>query len=278
MLRGLYTSASGMLAQWNDMNVISNNLANVDQTAFKKDTSIFKSFPEMILRRMNDDGVVKFPLGSYDKAPVVGKLGTGVEVNDVFTDFTAGLSLKSTSNKTHFALEGRGFFALETNEGEKYTRNGSFTIDNQGYLTTKEGFKVLGENGYIRLQNQNMTNDMNNIVVDEMGRVFTKDIYEPDAKYVDTLKIMNFYDERQLEKYGNSYFVETKYSGHPQELNPGDGRPKVIQGFLEGSNVNAIYEMVKMIEVQRTYEANQKALQTHDSLLGRAVNEVGKGI
>ncbi len=104
MVRGLYTGASGMLSQSIRMDVISNNLANVDKTGFKKDITVFKSFPEMLIRRQNDNGLVKFPLGSYDKMPVVGRLGTGVEVNEVFTDFQQG-SLKKTENPFDFAIE-----------------------------------------------------------------------------------------------------------------------------------------------------------------------------
>ena len=95
MIRGWYTAASGMRAQQRQLDVISHNLANVDTTSFKRDVAFQKSFPELLLRRMNDDGVLRHPFGSVDKAPIIGKLGLGVETNEVFTEFEQG-SLKQT--------------------------------------------------------------------------------------------------------------------------------------------------------------------------------------
>ena len=118
MLRGIYTGASGMVAQMHRMDVLSNNLANVDVTGYKRDTSISKAFPEMLIRRINDNGVYKFPFGSVEVAPVVGKLGTGVEYNELFTVFEQG-ALKETSNPFDLALDGDGFFAVETPNGER---------------------------------------------------------------------------------------------------------------------------------------------------------------
>ena len=103
MVRGFYTGASGMLSQWQNMNVVSNNLANISTTGFKKDEAVFKAFPEMLLRRLDDNGVVKVPNGSYDVAPLVGKLGTGVEVNEIHTRFDQG-SVRNTGNDFDLAL------------------------------------------------------------------------------------------------------------------------------------------------------------------------------
>ncbi len=147
MIRGFYTGAAGMLSQTTRMEVIANNLANVNKTGYNKDGTIFKRFIEMLLRRVNDSGVVKFPLGSYDKMPYVGKIGTGVEVNEVFTDHTQG-AVQQTENQFDLALEGKGFFVIETDNGLRYSRNGSFLIDKDNYLVTKDGFKVMGEKGY----------------------------------------------------------------------------------------------------------------------------------
>ena len=124
MLRGIYTGASGMIAQDARMDAIANNLANVDQTGYKKDLTLFKAFPDMLLRRINDDGLGITPAGSYDTMPIVGKLGTGVEVNEVYTQFDQG-SLQSTENNFDLALEGQGFFTVMTERGERYTRNGA---------------------------------------------------------------------------------------------------------------------------------------------------------
>ena len=109
MIRGIFTSASGMSVMKSRLDVIANNLANVDKTAFKKDITVMKAFPDIQVRRQMDDGLVVFPLGSYDKMPFVGKLGTGVELNESYTVYSQG-NLKETSNDFDFALDGKGFF------------------------------------------------------------------------------------------------------------------------------------------------------------------------
>ncbi len=280
MVRGLYTGASGMIAQMKRIDVLSNNLANVNTPSFKRDSTIIKAFPEMLMRRINDDGVRIVPIGSYDLMPVIGKIGTGVEVNEVYTRFAQG-SLKQTENDFDISLEGEGFFSVATPEGERYTRNGSFLIDRDGFLVTKDGYQVLGENGPIRLKK-------NNFIVDEDGNVFENAEYSEDPSrlvsmqenewnemvLLDRLKIVNFPKIRYVKKVGDSLYRETEYSGESFII--AEERPKVYQGFLETSNVNPVIEMVNLIEVHRNYEANQKMIQAHDSALGRVINEVGK--
>jgi flagellar basal-body rod protein FlgF len=280
MVRGLYTGASGMIAEMKRIDVLSNNLANVNTTSYKKDTTIAKSFPEMLMRRINDDGVRKLPIGSYDLMPVIGKMGTGVEINEVYTQYTQG-SFKQTENPFDLALEGKGFFCVETENGERYTRNGSFLIDRDGWLVTKNGYRVLGENGPVQLKK-------NNFMVDEDGNIFQNLEYAQDplrlvsmeenewndTVLTDRLKIVDFPKLRYVKKEGDSLYRETDYSGAAfvQEAE----RPKVRQGFLEQSNVNPVTEMVNLIEVHRSYEANQRMIQSQDAALGKAVNEVGR--
>ena len=277
MVRGLYTGASGMLSQSIRMDVISNNLANVDKTGFKKDITVFKSFPEMLIRRQNDNGLVKFPLGSYDKMPVVGRLGTGVEVNEVFTDFQQG-SLKKTENPFDFAIEGKGFFVVQTPRGLRYSRNGSFLIDKDNFLVTKDGYKVLGEKGFIKVQN-------NNFVVNEKGEIIvnsdlanrkvvsnTENGWE-NAQIIDKFKIVTFREPRELKKEGNSFYYETEFSGPPMQPRE---TVHIRQGFLETSNVNIVKEMVNMIEVQRAYEANSKSVTSHDTALNKLINDMAR--
>jgi flagellar basal-body rod protein FlgF len=276
MLRGIYTGASGMIVQQARLDVVSNNLANVDKTGFKKDLTIFKAFPDMLIRRLSDNGLGVTPAGSYDTMPYVGKLGTGVEVNEVYTDFDQG-SLQRTENNFDLALEGRGFLTVQTERGERYTRNGSFTINQDGILMNHNGYPVIGEKGIIRVQH-------NNFIVNEQGEILVNGALDPNSVVgmadndwsqpivLDRLKLVDFEKIRELKKEGDSLWKETEYSGPP--LPPGN--LKVIQGFLEKSNVNMIREMVDMIEVQRSYEANQKAVQTHDTELGRLINEVAR--
>jgi flagellar basal-body rod protein FlgG len=279
MIRGLYIGASGMTAEWNRLDAVSNNLANTDLTGYKRDTVTFKAFPELLIRRMDDDGVKKIPMGSVDVAPIVGRIGTGVETNEVYTEFTQG-AFKETGSDFDFALEGEGFFTVLTPNGERYTRNGTFLLGPESLLVTKEGFPVLGEKGPIKVKE-------NNFVVDQYGNVFINQRFsQNDTRLVsraenewdqteklDTLKIVRFQRTRYLQKQGSSLWKDTEESGTAQ-LAEANKRPKVHQGFLEASNVNPVTEMVRMIEVNRAYEANQKTIQTHDTLLGRLLNEV----
>lgn len=276
MLRGIYTSASGMMAEHMNVDVIANNLANVNTTGFKRDTLLLKSFPELMLSRMNDDGVTRIPIGSYDVGPLVGKLGTGVEVNRVITRFETDhadhiVPLIKTDNKYDIALHGQGFIAVDTPDGEQYTRDGGFVVDNEGFLVTKAGNKVMGEAGHIQIG----TND---IKIDDLGNVMIKRPNAIDWEMVDRIKIVNFQDIREIKKAGYNLFRATEHSGPAQimEVTGNSNRPKVVWQFLEGSNVNPVSEMVRLIEVQRTYEANSKVLQQHDTMLGRAVNDIAR--
>lgn len=267
MIRGLFTAASGMKAQEHRLDALANNLANVDLTGYKRDVSSHKAFPELLIRRFADDGVYRFPLGSVDTAPVVGKLGTGVEYNESFTIFEQG-SLQVTENAYDLALEKEGFFTIDTPDGPRYTRNGSFWLGKERILETKDGYPVMGDQGIIRI-------DKLHVTIDKLGRVWQQDSLDDDPELVDRIQVVGFRRPRFLQKQGNSFWTETDHSGVAAALE-GTDRPGVLQGFLEGSNVNPVTEMVNMIEVNRAYEANQKVVSTHDSLLGRLINQAAK--
>jgi flagellar basal-body rod protein FlgG len=266
--------------QWR-LDAVANNLANVDTDGFKRDVVSFKAFPEMLLRRQDDDGVYLHPFGSSDAAPIIGKLGTGVEVNELYTSFEQG-ALKETTSDFDLALDGRGFFAVATPWGERYTRNGSFILGMEGYLVTKEGYPVLGENGPIRVK-------ANNFQIDKDGGVWINAAYPDEPEVMvgresnlweepvlfDVLKIVEFELDRYLEKQGSSLYRESQTSGPAMIMLHGE-RPRVFQGFLEASNVDPVVEMVQMIEVNRAYEANQKVIQTEEAMLGTLINQVAK--
>lgn len=260
MIRGWYTGASGMNAQQYRLDTISNNLANVDTAGYKKDVTVTKSFSELLLRRTNFDGVYHNQFGSADAAPIIGKLGVGVETNENYTDFSEG-SLRLTNTSTDFALHGKGFFAIQTPQGERYTRNGNFMIGKEGILETKDGYPVLGENGLIYLEDDKFK-------VNEDGIIVTK-----NNEVVDRFKVVRFDNERYLKKEGNSFWYETEISG-PAHIAEGSERPQFIQNYMETSNVNVVNEMVRMIEVNRAYEANQKTIQSEDSMMNTLWNRV----
>lgn len=189
---------------------------------------------------------------------VLGHLSYGIHSSEVEINFEQG-QLHPTENTFDLALRGKGFFCVETPEGERYTRSGDFTKDGSGYLVTKEGYKVLGENGYIRI-------DSSSMIVNEKGEVYA------DAQLQDKLKLVDFDDYNILRKEGDGLVrIEESIEAEPV-ITAG----MVQQGFLESSNVDSIKEMVDMITMMRTYEANQKMIKIHDELIGKAVNEIAR--
>jgi flagellar basal-body rod protein FlgF len=288
MLRGIYTGANGMISQQVRMDVIANNLANADKTAFKRDTTIFKTFPEMLIHRYDEDGVGKMPLGSYDTAPVVGKLGLGTEINEIYTRFEQG-SVKKTDNTFDLMLNDKpgvekpSFFVVMTNRGERLTRSGSFVLDTKGYLVTPQGFPLMGEKGPIQVTRSNFLVKENgeimiNADVGNEPRTTTSTDHNRFSNPVtlDKLKIRTVENPRHLDKEGDSFYADTPESGEPMPFPNANYEPEILQGYLETSNVQVVTEMVEMIEVNRAYEANAKAMQTHDQLLGRLINEVAR--
>ena len=281
MIRGWYTGASGMRAQQWRLDAVANNLANVATDGYKRDVAAFKAFPELLIRRQNDDGVYRHPFGSADEAPIIGKMGTGVELNELYTCLEQG-ALKETSSDFDIALDGKGFFAISTPWGERYTRNGSFILGKEGMLLTKEGYQVMGENGPIRIS-------ANNFQIDKDGNIWINAAYEEGPEtmiareknnweepvLLDTLKLVEFDLDRYLEKHGSSLYRESETSGPAMVVADGN-RPMVFQGFIEASNVDPVMEMVQMIEVNRSYEANQKVIQTHDAMLGTLITQYAK--
>jgi flagellar basal-body rod protein FlgG len=281
VVKGIYTAASGMRAQQWRLDSVANNLANVNTDGYKRDQASFKANPEMLLRRTGDDGIFRNPFGSHDAAPIIGKLGTGVELNELYTVFSQG-AFKETGNDYDAALEGNGFFSVTTPYGERYTRNGSFQRGKEGYLETKEGYPVLGQNGPVMVQE-------NNFKIDKEGNIWINAEYadNPEAMIsrtdnewgevvlLNTLRIVGFERERYLKKQGSSFWTATEESGEPIPF-PAEERPLVHQGFVEAANVDPVVEMVQMIEVNRAYEANQRVIQSHDSLLGTLINQYAR--
>jgi flagellar basal-body rod protein FlgG len=254
MIRGWYIGASGMNAQQHRLDTISNNLANVDTAGYKRDVTVHKTFSELLIRRANFDGVYEVQDGSCDDAPVLGTLGLGVETNENYTDFSQG-SFKVTGRKQDVALNGEGFYVVDTPYGERYTRNGDFFIGKEGYLETKEGYPLMGEKGYIYVVDDKFNVNKDGVLVNE-----------EDGTEIDRFKVVRFDNERYLEKMGQNLYATNDISG-PAHIAESFERPQFIQGYTETSNVNVVNEMVQMIEVNRAYEANQKTITSEDSMM-----------
>ncbi|MDR1542586.1 MAG: flagellar basal-body rod protein FlgF [Clostridiales bacterium] len=255
MVKGLYASAVGMTAQMKRMDVIADNLANVNTTGFKKDRAVTHSFSEELLLRLNDEKDKPF------YAAPIGRISQGVFIDDIYTSHENG-SFKKTGGPLDLAIEGSGFFCVFAKESdgqtrEMYTRDGSFTLTENGALATKDGFPVMGSGGPVILPPGEIT-------IEDDGRIYS------NLEYVDTLKIASFTDLRQLRKTGGSLFYATAAAG--QDAFSG----KIQQGFLENSNVSSIREMTDMISVSRAYDANQKMILSHDNIMMRTANDIAR--
>jgi len=272
MTRGLYIAGQGMLLQRRRMETITHNIANADTTGFKKDHFISHSFDDVLIRRINDHNVVRRPgvpggvnpdepaarppLVWAGRAPGVGPLRLGVQVDHLYTDFQMG-NLETTERPTDFALIGDAFFVVDTENGERYTKAGAFYLDNLGYIVDGNGNFLLGENGPINVGGLDFR-------VDQQGNVWNED------GLVDTIRVVSFEDNTTLRREGLNLFFATE----PPLPDPHEFR--IAQGFIEMSNVDIGREMVDMIAMFRTYETNQRMLQMIDETIGRAVNEIGR--
>jgi flagellar basal-body rod protein FlgF len=250
MVRGLYTAGTGMLTQRIKINIIANNVANVETAGYKEDLMLSRSFKDVLIERINDPNILR-------QNEIIGSITKGVHVDELFTKFVQG-SLNETGRNADLALQGDGFFVVQTPNGLRYTRNGAFFVDNQGMLVTAEGYYVQGVNGSLNVGS-------NNFKVNENGQVF-----DEEGDLVDEMLVVSFVDNSLLRKEGESLYYTF---GEAETV---ESEAKVKQGFLEASNVDLIEQVISMIEVARAYESNQRVITTIDSTLDKAVNEIGK--
>lgn len=265
MVKGLYTAHTGMVNEMKRLDILANNLANADTTAYKKEGTTSRTFADEMSYRIKDSSNMKIP-------KQLGDITYGVHLGQVYTDYSTG-NFKVTDNATDLAIEGNGFFAVsftdkQGNTSVKYTRDGSFTINKDGYLVTKDGDYVLNTTGAMNgdpSQNNYVRVDPNEkITINKLGYVIQND------QIVGTVGLVDVDNYDYLEKYGENLY----------NLLPGGNTmatdANIEQGALETSNVNVVNEMVNMITIQRAYEAGQKVITSIDSTLDRAVNNVGK--
>jgi len=264
MTKGLYIGASGMLSEVQRQNVISNNLANVNTTGYKKDIAVSKAFPSMLLRRINDN-TEGTSIGLLDNKPIVGTVGAGVLPDVTAHDFTQG-GIRETGGQLDVAIEdvvdltadnGKGFFVIQTEGGDRYTKNGSFYLDTQRRLVTSQGFLVLGENGPITVQD-------GVLAIDEDGKIFV------NGTEIDKLRIVEL-QPSELVKIGDSLFAPAGTAVVPQAAT----QVKIKWQHLEDSNVNVVTAMVDMITALRAYEANQRVVRAQDDTIEMAIRDVG---
>lgn len=241
MLRGISITASALAAQAARQDVVANNLANLNTTAFKGQRGRTASFAEVLLQRVEETG----------SAPVGGlRGGASLEVN---TDWRQG-PLEPGGGPLDLALEGRGWLAVQTPAGIRYTRDGGLHLDADGYLVNERGEMVLGQGGPIQVGEGKLT-------ISPAGAVSV------DGMFVDTLRIVDLPGE-PVRDGGNQFMG-------PAGAAPPPGGALVRQGYLERSNVDLAGELVEGLAALRAYQANARLLAVQDDLLGRAVREIG---
>ena len=259
MMRALWTAGTGMIAQQANIDVISNNLANVNTTGFKK---VRTDFQDLMYQTMSQAGAAT---GPDTQLPSGIQIGTGTRQAATEKLYTDG-SYQSTGNNLDVAIEGDGFFQILMPDGTTaYTRDGSFQKDSQGRIVTSDGYPLEPQ--------INIPDNATDITISADGRVSATIQGQTDTQDLGNLELERFVNPAGLSSIGRNLLTETAASGNPVTSNPGDnGAGTLAQKYLEMSNVQVVEEMVNMIVAQRAYEVNSKAVQTADSMLEQAAN------
>jgi flagellar basal-body rod protein FlgG len=254
MLPALWVAKTGLSAQDTNLTTISNNLANVSTTGFKRDRAEFQDLLYQIKRQPGAQSTQDSEL------PSGLQLGTGVRIVGTQKNFSAG-SLQTTEQPLDLAVDGRGFFQILQPDGTtSYTRDGTFHLDSNGQIVNASGFAL--EPAIV------IPNNAQTFTVGTDGTVSITVPGNPASQVIGNLQTADFINPAGLQAVGNNLFLETAASGAPQIGTPGlNGFGTTLQNTLEGSNVSTVEEMVNMITTQRAYEMNSKVISTADQML-----------
>ena len=249
MMKGFYNLTSGMLSQGRRLDVVANNMTNVSTAGYKAEHYTDRTFDEVMVSRIGN--VIKTPYQTMETYQ-----SHILAPDQLYTDFTQGAP-EETSLPLDFAINGEGFFAIDTGDGVAYTRAGSFTLDNDGYLCLSELGQVLDREGNpIQLPTDKLE-------VDKFGNLSTE-----DGEYLASLGVYMFEDNGELERTPYGLFT-----GEGAQINE-DAR--ILHKYVERSNVNLVKEMVNMITTQRALQSAAQLSKIYDQLIGRAVNDIGR--
>jgi len=254
MIRGLYTAASGMIAQQQNIDVISNNIANVNTYGFKQDRA---EFQDLVYQSLN------YTAGATSDStnnPTGIDTGLGVRVAGIQKNFLQG-NLSATGNTYDISIQGDGFFQITTPSGDTaYSRNGAFKLDSEGTIVNGQGYALEPE--------ITIPSELVDISIAQDGTVTGQDATSGETTTLGQITLVNFINPAGLSPQGDNLYLTTDVSGDPIEATPGEeGIGTLQQGMIEGSNVQLVTEMVNLITAQRGYEANSKAINTTDSML-----------
>ncbi|QKZ07324.1 MULTISPECIES: flagellar basal-body rod protein FlgG [Pseudomonas] len=256
MIRSLWTAKTGLEAQQAQMDVIANNLANVSTNGFKKSRAVFE---DLLYQNMRQPGAQST---SQTKLPSGLQVGTGVRQVATERLHTQG-NLTETDNSKDLAINGNGFFEVDMPDGTTaYTRDGSFQLDANGQMVTSNGYTLTG--------GITIPSTATSVSVSTDGIVSVVNSGSSTSTQVGQLNVALFINPAGLESIGQNLYLETDASGAPTESTPGlNGAGTLSEGYVETSNVNVVEEMVSMIQVQRAYEINSKAVDASNEMLQR---------
>lgn len=261
MNQALWISKTGLDAQQTKMSTIANNLANAGTTGYKRSRAIFQDLLYQNVRQVGAQSSqdTRLPSGLM--------IGTGVRTTATEKLFTQG-NLTQTENQLDMAIQGKGFFEILLPDGSQaYTRDGSFQVDDQGQLVTATGYVVQPT---ITIPDNAMS-----VSIAADGVVSVRLAGSSASTQVGTVQLADFINPAGLQAMGENLYLESSASGAPQTGNPGlNGLGTVVQGYVESSNVNVVEELVNMIETQRAYEMNSKAISTSDQMLQYVSNNL----
>ena len=254
MINSLWISKTGMEAQQMQLDMISNNLANVSTNGFKKAHAVFEDLMYQNLRQVGSN------TSEQSTLPTGLQVGLGVRTVATSRTFSQG-SLQQSSNNLDVAIQGNGFFQVTMPDGTTgYTRDGAFQLDNQGRMVNSSGLLVQG--------GITVPANATNISIANNGTVTASIPGTTAPQNIGTITTASFINPAGLEPKGQNIYQESVASGQPNAGTPGsDGLGSLMQGFVETSNVNVVQELVTMIQTQRAYEMNSKAIQTSDQML-----------
>jgi flagellar basal-body rod protein FlgG len=261
-MRSLSIASTGMLAQQTNVDVISNNIANMNTTGFKRQRA---EFQDLLYQQVERPGAATSPDGT--KVPSGIQIGAGVKTGGVYRITEQG-ALTSTGNAYDMAIDGPGYFQVALPSGEiGYTRAGSFQLSDQGELVTTDGYRVQPD---ITIPQGALS-----VTVSKTGEVQVKLAGQAEMQTVGQLELATFINEAGLEAIGSSLFIETGASGQPSVSTPGQPAFGTLsQGFIEASNVNPVSEITSLITAQRAYEMNSRVLKTADEMLQTSTQTV----
>ncbi len=255
-MRSLDIAATGMLAQQTNVDVISNNIANMSTTGFKRQNV---AFMDMMYQNMIRPGATSSDVGTIMPSGI--QIGLGTRVGGVYRMHQQG-ALEITDNPFDLAITGDGMFQIQMPNGDTaYTRDGTFSVNQDGELVTQQGFVV--EPGIV------VPDDAIDVTINGSGEVFASIEGQVALSNLGQIQLASFVNETGLEAIGNNLYLETEASGAPTVGNPAeDNFGDIQQGALENANVNVVEEITDLIEAQRAYEMNSKVITTSDEMMG----------